>query len=109
MKLTLQSCTVRSWRAGDAEPIARYADNKKIWLNLRDAFPHPYTIHDARDFIASMRHFPAGRVTWSGCGILPPEKGSAQNAIRAVHVHVRCDAFVRFEVAQPRPCNSAIS
>jgi RimJ/RimL family protein N-acetyltransferase len=55
MKLTLKSCTVRSWRAGDAEPIARYADNKKIWLNLRDAFPHPYTIHDARDFISSLR------------------------------------------------------
>jgi RimJ/RimL family protein N-acetyltransferase len=46
---------VRSWRPGDADPLARYANNRKIWLNLRDAFPHPYTIHDAREFIRSIR------------------------------------------------------
>jgi ribosomal-protein-alanine N-acetyltransferase len=55
MRLTLTSCEVRSWRSDDAEPLSRYADNHKIWLNLRDAFPHPYTIHDARDFIKSVR------------------------------------------------------
>jgi len=31
-------------------------DNRKIWLNLRDAFPHPYTSHDAREFIRSVRN-----------------------------------------------------
>jgi RimJ/RimL family protein N-acetyltransferase len=56
MRLMLNSCEVRSWRATDAEPLARHADNRKIWLNLRDAFPHPYTIHDARDFIKSLRN-----------------------------------------------------
>jgi ribosomal-protein-alanine N-acetyltransferase len=56
MQLTLKSCEVRSWRTSDAEPIARHANNRKIWLNLRDAFPHPYTIHDARDFIKSMKN-----------------------------------------------------
>jgi ribosomal-protein-alanine N-acetyltransferase len=56
MQLTLRSCVVRSWRVADAEPLARYADNRKIWLNLRDAFPHPYTVHDARDFIKSVRN-----------------------------------------------------
>jgi RimJ/RimL family protein N-acetyltransferase len=45
---------VRSWRTSDAEPLARHADNRKIWLNLRDAFPHPYTSRDARDFIRSV-------------------------------------------------------
>jgi ribosomal-protein-alanine N-acetyltransferase len=55
MELRLKSCEVRSWRAADAEPLARHADNKKIWLNLRDAFPHPYTSHDAREFIRSVR------------------------------------------------------
>ena len=54
MQLKLKSCEVRSWRMADAEPLARYADNKKIWLNLRDAFPHPYTRHDAREFITSV-------------------------------------------------------
>jgi ribosomal-protein-alanine N-acetyltransferase len=55
MELTLTSCAVRSWRIADAEPLARHADNRKIWLNLRDAFPHPYTVRDARDFIKSLR------------------------------------------------------
>jgi [ribosomal protein S5]-alanine N-acetyltransferase len=55
MRLTLKSCEVRSWKASDAEPLARHANNRKIWLNLRDAFPHPYTVHDARDFIQSIR------------------------------------------------------
>ena len=56
MQLTLKSCEVRSWRTADAEPLARHADNRTIWLNLRDAFPHPYTAHDAREFIKSVRH-----------------------------------------------------
>ena len=50
------SCVVRSWRTADAEPLARYADNRKIWLNLRDAFPHPYTVNDGREFIKSLRN-----------------------------------------------------
>jgi len=56
MQLTLKSCDVRSWRMGDADALARHGNNKKIWLNLRDAFPHPYTPQAARDFIKSLRH-----------------------------------------------------
>ena len=33
------------------DSLARYANNRLIWINLRDAFPHPYTKRDARDFI----------------------------------------------------------
>jgi len=44
---------IRDWQMSDAAAIARYADNKKIWLNLRDAFPHPYSIEDARTFISA--------------------------------------------------------
>jgi ribosomal-protein-alanine N-acetyltransferase len=55
MQLTLTHCDVRSWRPSDAEPLARHANNRQIWLNLRDAFPHPYTSRDAREFIKSVR------------------------------------------------------
>ena len=55
MQLTLKSCDVRSWRMGDAEALARHANNHKIWINLRDAFPHPYTLNDAREFIKGLR------------------------------------------------------
>ena len=54
MQLSLNTCVVRSWRTSDAEPLARHANNRKIWINLRDAFPHPYTARDARDFIRSV-------------------------------------------------------
>jgi ribosomal-protein-alanine N-acetyltransferase len=56
VEIKLASCVVRSWRMGDAEALARHGDNQKIWMNLRDAFPHPYTAHDAREFIKSLRH-----------------------------------------------------
>ena len=55
MQLTLDHSIVRSWRTTDAETLARHANNRKIWINLRDAFPHPYTIHDAREFIRAIR------------------------------------------------------
>lgn len=35
----------------DAKRIALYANNREIWLNLRDYFPHPYNIDDAHGFI----------------------------------------------------------
>jgi RimJ/RimL family protein N-acetyltransferase len=38
----------------DCDALTRYANNRKIWRNLRDAFPHPYTRHDARQFIRSV-------------------------------------------------------
>lgn len=55
MELTLQRCSVRSWRESDAEDLARHANNRAIWLNLRDAFPHPYALGDAHAFIALAR------------------------------------------------------
>ena len=55
MEMQLKSCLVRSWRLGDADAIARHANNHKIWLNLRDAFPYPYSVQDAREFIKSLR------------------------------------------------------
>ncbi len=55
MLLPLSSCAIRSWRPGDVASLAEHANNRKIWLNLRDRFPHPYTTRDARAFIKSAR------------------------------------------------------
>ena len=51
MQLVLERCTIRPWRLDDAESLARHANNRKIWLAVRDLFPHPYTIQDAREFL----------------------------------------------------------
>ena len=51
LKLKLKSCIVRSWRKDDAEAVAKHANNRRIWENLRDMFPHPYHLKDAAAFI----------------------------------------------------------
>src|ERR1700730_7690040 len=51
MKLVLARCEVRSWQHDDLGSLVKYADNRKIWLNLRDRFPHPYTRQAGRDFL----------------------------------------------------------
>lgn len=48
MKLTLRTCVVRSWEWRDRDAIVRHANNRKVSINLRDRFPYPYTINDAR-------------------------------------------------------------
>ena len=52
MHIQLETCEVRSFRRGDAKSLAVHANNRRVWLNLRDTFPHPYTLGDAREFIA---------------------------------------------------------
>src|SRR6185295_553155 len=54
MRLPLSRCEVRSWRVDDLASLVAYADNRKIWLNLRDRFPHPYTKRAGREFLHGM-------------------------------------------------------
>jgi RimJ/RimL family protein N-acetyltransferase len=55
VELKLTHCLVRDWRPGDAAAIVPHANNRKVWLNLRDSFPHPYTLADARRWIRTAR------------------------------------------------------
>ena len=52
MQLDVPGCRIRSWRVGDEPAIVRHADNRKIWLNVRDRFPYPYTRAHAEAWIA---------------------------------------------------------
>jgi hypothetical protein len=36
------SAAIREWRQTDAADLARLADDRAVWLGLRDVFPHPY-------------------------------------------------------------------
>ena len=54
MQLTGERCIVRPWRLSDAKPIAAQANNTRVARQLRDRFPHPYTVGDARTFIESV-------------------------------------------------------
>ena len=42
---------IRLLYQSDVSALAELANNKKIWDNLRDFIPHPYTERDADDFI----------------------------------------------------------
>jgi ribosomal-protein-alanine N-acetyltransferase len=55
MRIELAHCALRPFRRGDEGAIARHADNRAIWLKLRDRFPHPYRGRDAAVWIASQR------------------------------------------------------
>lgn len=44
--------TLRRWRDSDVDGLQRYINNRKIWLNLIDRVPHPYTRGDAENWIA---------------------------------------------------------
>lgn len=74
------SGAIRLWKAADIKPLVAIADNRKIWLNLRDRFPHPYTAADARKWVREAVHRPVpitdfalesgGRLV-GGIGLLP--------------------------------------
>ncbi|MHB1051265.1 MAG: GNAT family N-acetyltransferase [Bacteroidota bacterium] len=51
MELQLQHSLLRPWRHGDEPSLVLHANNRKIWENVRDHFPFPYTMPDADRWI----------------------------------------------------------
>jgi len=49
--LSEDNIRLRELLSSDKERLAELANNKKIWDNVRDYFPHPYTEKDAIEFI----------------------------------------------------------
>lgn len=52
-----ESIKLRPWRDEDAAPLVKYADDRAVWINLTDVFPHPYTREDALEFFAKNREW----------------------------------------------------
>ena len=51
MEIIFEGIILRPWSIGDAGQLAVIADNKKIADNLRDGFPFPYSLKDAKDWL----------------------------------------------------------
>lgn len=51
MRLDLGDCCVRPFVTADAAALVRHANNRAVWLTLRDRFPHPYGAADADAFL----------------------------------------------------------
>jgi len=43
---------LRDLTDSDSPAIASIANNRKIWINLRDRFPHPYSLEDAKWYVS---------------------------------------------------------
>lgn len=43
---------IRAWQKEDAAQLTSVANNRKIWLMVRDRFPHPYHITNGVEWIA---------------------------------------------------------
>lgn len=54
MPITTSYGRIRPWEASDIDALAKYANNRNIWLNLRDGFPYPYTRENAQTFLESV-------------------------------------------------------
>jgi len=52
MRIKIGQYFIRDWERDDAPALAGHANNPKIAINLRDRFPHPYTLSDAESFLA---------------------------------------------------------
>lgn len=55
MLLQFPNGQVRSWRPQDAPALARHANDRAIWRNLKDRFPNPYSLANAEWFIEHCR------------------------------------------------------
>ena len=62
MEITISKAGLRPWRLNDQESLARHANSRQIWRNLRDVFPHPYTLADAR---AWLEHVQGTELCWA--------------------------------------------
>jgi RimJ/RimL family protein N-acetyltransferase len=45
---------LRAPQPDDATALAKHANDRDVWINLRDRLPHPYTIEHAREWIDSV-------------------------------------------------------
>ncbi|MDH4036442.1 MAG: GNAT family N-acetyltransferase [Candidatus Krumholzibacteria bacterium] len=51
VRIQLTSCLLREFRKGDEPSLVRHANNRNIWINVRDSFPYPYRQSDARAWV----------------------------------------------------------
>jgi RimJ/RimL family protein N-acetyltransferase len=54
MNRPLARARIRDWRLDDADALLRHADNRRVWRNLKDRFPHPYTRMDAERWLTEV-------------------------------------------------------
>lgn len=49
---------LREWKLTDFTALVKHINNIKMWNNVRDGLPHPYTILDADNYIRMVQAQP---------------------------------------------------
>jgi RimJ/RimL family protein N-acetyltransferase len=62
VRLDLTCCIVRSWTNDDAESLQRHANNRNVSIHLRDRFPYPYALENAKTFLGWLASQPSPTV-----------------------------------------------
>jgi RimJ/RimL family protein N-acetyltransferase len=52
LEIRCDKSLLRPWRKSDRGSLIEYANDREVWRNLRDIFPHPYTEAEADQFLA---------------------------------------------------------
>lgn len=55
MEIHAGDWVLRPWQEGDEPALVKYANNRNVWINLKDLFPHPYTMEDAEAWVQSQK------------------------------------------------------
>jgi [ribosomal protein S5]-alanine N-acetyltransferase len=58
MEIPFGEWKLRSWQDSDETALVKYADNRKLWLNMQDFFPYPYTLKDAQEWVRKAKGMP---------------------------------------------------
>lgn len=58
----MDGLTLRPWRAGDEAALVRHGDNRRIWRNLTNQFPSPYTREGAVAWIHHANALPGDAI-----------------------------------------------
>lgn len=83
-------CVLRPWREGDQESLVRHGNNRKVWRNLTDMFPHPYERSHADGWVSFANSDPRS----THCAIaLDGEAIGGIGAMAGTDIHQRTGDF----------------
>ena len=88
---------LRSWKLSDYRSLAKYANNRNIWINLRDVFPHPYNEDDARDYI----RFAGGKSPETSFAIATSDEAIGAISLRLNEDVAKCSAEIGYWLGEP--------
>jgi RimJ/RimL family protein N-acetyltransferase len=92
MEIQCGSCVLRPFTLDDADALAVNANDRDIWLNLRDRFPHPYSLENARTFLTAYTSNPSP----TGLGIVVDGEAAGMIGLDPGHDVERVSAEVGY-------------